>query len=586
MIDVRNAGNLVLGIKFWHFCLLVGSPFQAKFSGSYTVTRKVSDLIYLISTPDRKKSVQLCHIHLLKPYFARSPVPGPGSSFSSVAAAVPVGPSAPPLDPTGELEDECYTPDDGMLKGRLKNSESLSNLDVILNHLPEPKRTELVNIIKGYPCLFADTPSRTHLLEHDIDVGEAQPVRQRFYRMSPDKREHLEAEVKYVLENNIAEPCASSWSSPCLLVKKPDGTFRPCTDLRKVNQMTKPDSFPLPRMEDCVSKFDLLKGYWQVPLTSRAREIATFITSSGLYSYTVMLFGLRNAPATFQRLMNKVVSGLVGCTVYSDDVVIDSDTWENHLQRIRALFDRLTWARLTINLAKCEFAKATVMYLGKVVGQGQVRPVRAKVLAVDQFPVPTTKKELSRFLGMLGYYRGFCKDFSTVVAPLTSLLSPKVKFEWSLACQEAFESAKTLLCSAPVLAAPQMDEPFSLYADASKVGAGAVLMQANESDVGCLVSFFSKKFNSHQLNYSIIEKEALALIWELKHFEVYVGGGVRPLVVYTDHNPLTFLHSLQNPNQRLMRWCLFLQPFHLDIRHVKGTENTVADAMSRAMIVS
>ena len=219
--------------------------------------------------------------------------------------------------------------------------------------------------------------------------------------MSPVKHEHLEAEVKYMLENNIAEPYASSWSFPCLLVKKSDGTFRPCTDLRKVNKLTKPDSFPLPRMEDCVdqvgsakfvSKFDLLKGYWQVPLTPRAREIASFITPSGLYSYKVMPFGLRNAPATFQRLMNKVVSGLVGCAVDLDDVVVYSDTWEDHLQRIQALFDRLALASLTVNLAKCEFAKATVTYFGKVVGHGKVRPVRAKV---------------SRFLGMVGYYRGF-----------------------------------------------------------------------------------------------------------------------------------------------------------------------------------
>lgn len=267
--------------------------------------------------------------------------------------------------------------------------------------------------------------------------------------------------------------------------------------------------------------------------------------------------------------------------MYLDDVVVYSDTWEEHLQHINALFERLAWACLTVNLAKCEFAKATVTYLGKVVGQGQVKPVRAKVLAIDRFPVPTTRKELSRFLGMVGYYRGFCQNFSTVVAPLTSLLSPKVKFEWSPRCQQAFEAAKTVLCSAPVLAAPQMDQPFTLHVDASKVGAGAVLAQVDESGSECPVSFFSKKCNSHQLNYSIIEKEALALIWALKHFEVYVGSGVGPLVVYTDHNPLTFLHSLQNPNQRLMRWCLFLQPFHLDIR--RGVDNTVADAMSRAI---
>nr|XP_033964458.1 uncharacterized protein LOC117465610 [Pseudochaenichthys georgianus] len=572
---------------------VVGSPFQAKFSGPYTVSKKLSDLNYLIATPDRKKSVQFCHINLLKPYFSRKPVPGVVCSVSSDAAVVTVGRPSPSLDVgAGVTVEEEYSPDDGLLRGRLKNSESLANLGGMLGHLTEPRRTELVDLVKNYPCLFGDTPSRTHLIEHDIEVGDAKPVRQRFYRMSPDKREHLEAEVKYMLENNIAEPCASSWSSPCLLVTKPDGTFRPCTDLRKVNLVTKPDSFPLPRMEDCVdqvgsakfvSKFDLLKGYWQVPLTARAREIASFITSSGLYSYTVMPFGLRNAPATFQRLMNQVVSGLAGCAVYLDDVVVYSDTWEEHLQHINALFERLAWACLTVNLAKCEFAKATVTYLGKVVGQGQVKPVRAKVLAIDRFPVPTTRKELSRFLGMVGYYRGFCQNFSTVVAPLTSLLSPKVKFEWSPQCQQAFEAAKTVLCSAPVLAAPQMDQPFILHVDASKVGAGAVLAQVDESGSECPVSFFSKKCNSHQLNYSIIEKEALALIWALKHFEVYVGSGVGPLVVYTDHNPLTFLHSLQNPNQRLMRWCLFLQPFHLDIRHVKGVDNTVADAMTRAI---
>lgn len=223
-----------------------------------------------------------------------------------------------------------------------------------------------------------------------------------------------------------------------------------------MNGLTKPDLFPLPRMEDCidqvglaksVSKFDLLKGYWQVPLTKRAREVSSFITPSGLYSYTVMPFGLRNAPATFQRLMNRVVSGLRGCAVYLHDVVVYSDTWEEHVQRIDALFDRFVWARLTVNLAKCEFAKATVTYLGKVVGQGVVRPVQAKVMAVQQFPPPTTRKELMRFLGMVGYYRGFCRNFSSVISPLTDLLKAKAKYVWSSHCQGAFETVISLLCS-------------------------------------------------------------------------------------------------------------------------------------------
>lgn len=387
-------------------------------------------------------------------------------------------------------------------------------------------------------------PSRTDWVEHDIDVGEVQPIRQHFYRVSP-KREYLDAEVEYMVKHDIAGPSSSSWASPCLLVPKSGNTPRFCTDFRKVNQVTKPDYFPLPHMEDCVdqvgaakyvSKFDLLKGYWQVPLSKRAQEVATFIIPSGLYSYKVMPFGLRNAPATFQRLMNRVVAGLAGCAVYLDDLVVYSDSWASHVQRIGALFDRLTEPNLTVNLAKCDFARATVTYLGRVVGQGCVAPVQAKVMAVQHFPPPSTKKELMRFLGMVGYYRGFCKNFSTVVVPLTNLLKTKVPFVWSTDCQEAFDGIKSLLCSTPVLAAPRFDHPFVLQVDASFVGAGAVLLQADEQGVDRQISFFSKKFNRYQLNYSVIEKEALSLIWALQHFAVYVDSGVKPIVVYTDHN--------------------------------------------------
>ena len=301
-------------------------------------------------------------------------------------------------------QPEVIQPDESLLCGRLKNSETLKNLKVLFGHLSEAASAELFALINKYPCLFGDVPSQTHLIEHDIDVGEVQPIRQRFYRVSEEKRKVTDREMQYMLDNGIAEPSASSWASPCLLVDKSDKSPRFCMDYRMVNGVTKPDAYPLPRTEDCVdqvgsahfvSKFDLLNGYWQVPLSERAREISAFITPSGLFSYTVMSFGLRNAPATSQRLMNMVVSGLEGCAVYLDDVVIYSNTWEEHLVRIEKLFDILADARLTINLAKCEFAKATNTYLGKVVGQGNVRPVQAKVTAIVQYPVPAKKKKNS-----------------------------------------------------------------------------------------------------------------------------------------------------------------------------------------------
>lgn len=170
-----------------------------------------------------------------------------------------------------------------------------------------------------------------------------------------------------------------------------------------------------------------------------------------------------------------------------------------------------------------------------------------------------------------------------MVAPLTNLLRKDVKFEWSSLCQQAFEQVKRLLCAAPVLAAPRLNRPFQLYVDASHVGAGAVLTQTDDLGIGRPVSYFSKKFNKHQLNYSVIEKETFALILALKHFDVYLSGGAN-VVVFTDHNPLTFLSSLKCPNQRLIRWSLFLQSYNLDIQYIKGKSNVVADALSRAPV--
>ncbi len=280
-----------------------------------------------------------------------------------------------PQSVAAEVEDGLACLDSTVLQSRLKNSETLRNLHVLLDHLSESKQTDLTELIGSHPCLFGDAPTHTHLIEHDIDVGDAQPITQRFYRINPEKRKYLEAEIQYLLDHGIAEPSSSSWASPCLLVPKTDNTFRFCTDFRKVNAVTKPDSFPLPRMEDWVdlvgharyvSKFDLLKCYWQVPLSKRACEISALITSNGLFSYKVMPFGLRNAPATFQRLMTKVLGNLKGCAVYLDDVVVFSDTRSQHLERIRALFSRLAEARLIISLAKCEFERVMVTYLGRV----------------------------------------------------------------------------------------------------------------------------------------------------------------------------------------------------------------------------
>ncbi len=568
-----------------------GSSLSASFSGPYVVERKVSDTNYVIKTPDRRRTSRLCHVNMLKAYHVRNSSDNPSSvpvqsEESSMALVVTV--------PTVDLEENN---NDGLeLRHslqqckRLSNSDMLQNLPSLMEHLDDSQKDDLVSLIQSFLTVFQDVPKSTSVLAHDVDVGSTSPIRQHPYRVNTKKRELMKSEVDYLLKHDMAKRSHSAWSSPCILVPKPDGTSRLCTDYRRVNAVTVPDSYPLPRIEDCidrigsavfVSKLDLLKGYWQVPLTLRASDISAFVTPDNFVQYTVMPFGMCNAPATFQRLVNIVFDDIPTCTAYLDDVVIYSPTWAEHLSTLRLVFQRLENASLTLNLAKCEFGKATVTYLGKQVGRGQVRPIASKVDAIASYPAPKTRRQLRRFLGMVGYYRTFCKNFSTVVAPLTTLLSPKIPFKWSAECSSAFESAKALLCNAPVLTAPNFDKPFKLEVDASMVGAGAVLLQEDEEGVDRPISFFSRKFNPCQSRYSTIEQETLALLLALQFFEVYVGSSVVPVRVFTDHNPLTFLKRMYNQNRRLMRWALILQGYNICITHVKGTSNVVADVLSR-----
>ena len=554
-----------------------GSSLSAKFSSPYEIRDRLSDTDYVISTPERRKKTRVSHVNMLKAYFTREPVT-PGIALVVTSSAAPA--------PEDNFLHRAADPQ----TARLSNSEMLQELPSRLDHLSPGQQQNLLSLVARFPELFGDVPSQTSVLSHDVDVGNARPIKQHAYRVNSVKRALMKQEAEYLLRHGFARPSSSPWSSPCLVGTKPDGSPRFITDFRKVNNVTVPDSYPLPRMEDCVdnlgtakfvSKLDLLKGYWQVPLTERASKISAFVTPDHFLEYTVMAFGMCNAPATFQRLVNVVLSGVSNCNAYLDDLIVYTRSWEEHVRVLEQVFTRLRGAKLTLNLAKCDFGAATVTYLGRRVGQGQVRPVEAKASAISACPVPTDRKALRSFLGMAGYYRGFCRNFSSVVHSLTTLLSPKVEFVWTAECNHAFESVKALLTHAPVLTAPDFTTPFKLEVDASAVGAGAVLLQEDAGGVDHPVSYFSKKFDTHQANYSTIEKETLALLLALQHFEVYLGSSSLPIVVYTDHNPLVFLSRMYNQNQRLMRWALAMQDYSLEIRHKKGSENVVADALSR-----
>ncbi|XP_068229691.1 uncharacterized protein [Palaemon carinicauda] len=259
----------------------------------------------------------------------------------------------------------------------------------------------------------------------------------------------------------------------------------------------------------------------------------------------------------------------------------DSDNWKDHVDRIRALFRAIADAGLVVNLSKCEFGKAEVIYLGHHVGQGKVLPKEKNIEAVLAFPTPKTRKNVRQFVGLAGYYRRFVPSFSEIVTPLTNLLREKSKFLWDDTCQRAFDKLKGILSTYPILKSPDFQKGFKLMVDASDLGVGAVLLQDDSEGIEHPVSYFSRKLNEHQKKYCTIEKEALALVLALQHFEIYVTSSVDPIVVYSDHNPFKFVNKFRYKNRRLTNWSLMLQEYNLTVKHVKGKDNVVADALSR-----
>ena len=300
------------------------------------MAKKISDVNYIVHTPERRKSKRLCHINMLKKYVNRD------SSLECCVGLVTLV-SIPDAaneqliseDSIENLNDPDIQINSKMLSSpRLNNSDILNNLDSKLGHLNPEERDQMAQLIIDCKHLFLNVSSKTDKIFHDVDIGDSMPIKQHPYRMSPVKKECLKEEIKYLLVNDFIKPSNSDWSSPCILVPEPYGAYRLCTDYRKVNGVTKTDSSPIPRIDDCiekigkakyVTKFNLLKGFWQIPLTDNAKEVSAFVTPDGLFRYNVMPFGMKNSLATFQRLINMWIAEMDGIGAYIDDVIIYSD---------------------------------------------------------------------------------------------------------------------------------------------------------------------------------------------------------------------------------------------------------------------
>ena len=319
-------------------------------------------------------------------------------------------------------------------------------------------------------------------------------------------------------------------------------------------------------------------------MSAESKPLTAFTTPFGLYQFCVMPFGLSGAPATFQRLMDQVLRDLGAFTAaYLDDVIIYSSTWDEHLCHLRAVFQRLRAAGLTVKRKKCQFGTRHCNYLGHIVGEGGVRPDPQKQEAVRTFPTPQTKKDVRTFLGLSGYYRRFIQDYAAVAAKLSDLTrkSAPSRVNWTSECAEAFERLKCRLCSAPVLRNPDFEKRFVLQTDASDRGVGAVLSQEGSEHP---IAYFSRKLLPREQKFAVFEKECLAIKLACQAFRVYLLG--REFTVQTDHRALEWMDRLKENNARLTRWSLSLQPFRFKVEHRAGKKNSNADALSRSFPVS
>lgn len=486
---------------------------------------------------------------------------------------------------------------------KTKKDEFPMALDVInvikdrsgLNYTQRNQLDSLVDRFKELSWMDGTKLGRTHVIKHRIDTADADPIKQRQYPLSPYMLAHLNAELDRMLSLGVVQRSTSPWSSPVLLVKKANGELRFCFDGRRLNSVTKRDAYPLPLVDHILSKLsgaqyltsiDLKSAFWQIPLEKSSCEKTAFsVPGRGLFEFVVMPFGLNNAPQTQQRLMDQVLGPDLDpfVFVYLDDIIIATPTFNKHVEVLSEVHRRLSEANLTINVNKCEFCRSSLSYLGFIIDKEGLRTNPDKVTAMLNYPVPRTATEIKRFIGLCSWYRRFIPHFSTITAPITELIKGRrksQKIQWSDAAERSFQSIKQALVAAPVLAAPDFDQPFIIQSDASDVGVGAVLVQEDSAGNEIPIAFASRTLSAAERKYSVTEKECLAVLFAVEKFRPYVEG-VQFRVV-TDHHSLLWLNRLKDPVGRLARWAVKLQQFDMVLEHRKGAQHIVPDALSRA----
>lgn len=457
------------------------------------------------------------------------------------------------------------------------------------------QKDQLLKLLLKYKNCFSSSLKDlgfTNVTEMVIDLKDDTPVVYRPYRMAYSEREDVRRMVGEMLDCGIVKESSSPYASPIVIVKKKSGEKRLCVDYRALNNRTKRDHYPLPRVEDLLDELsghnmfvslDLASGYYQIPIREQCQEKTAFVTPDGQYEYTRMPFGLANAPSVFQRAMHKILNKakLSYVIVYMDDVLIPARSFEEAMTRLEEVLSILREAGLTLKLKKCKFMFHKIDFLGfEISGEG-VRPGSLKTDAVSKFPAPSNQHEVRRFLGLASFFRRFVRGFASLARPLTSLLRKDSTWKWGKDENTAFSEIKSRLVSRPVLALYDRNLDTQLHTDASKVGIAGILLQRND-DLWRPVAYYSRQTTADEQKYHSFELETLAVIASLNRFRVYLLG--LSFKIITDCHSLRTTLTKKDLVPRIARWWIQLQEFDCEFEFRPGQRMSHVDALSRGPV--